>query len=68
MNNFMNHASSPAALPTFCPFFSSAPPLVFVSLFPVGHKHRRRTSFPAAWTHAGVADIHYTLCISYTVI
>lgn len=64
----MKHASSPAVLPTFCPPFSSAPPLVFVSLFPVGHKRRRRTSFPTAWAQAGVAHIHYAWCISLAVI
>lgn len=47
MNHFKK-CPSPAALPTFCPSFSSAPPLVFVRLFPVLHKRRRRASFPAA--------------------
>lgn len=42
---------------------SSAPPLLFVSPFPVGHKRRRRTSFPVAWSHTGVAHIHiYIYC------
>lgn len=66
--NHLKERPSAAASPTFCPSFSSAPPLVFVSLFPVGHKRRRRTSFPTAWAHAGVAGIHCTFCMSNTVI
>lgn len=44
---------------------SSTPLLLFVRPFSVGHKRRRRTSFPVAWSHTGVADIHIycTLCI-----
>lgn len=42
--------------------------LVFVSLFPVGHKHRRRASFPTARAQAGVAHIQDTLCTSHAVI
>lgn len=42
--------------------------LVFVSLFPVGHKHRRRASFPTARAQAGVAHIQDTSRTSYAVI
>lgn len=64
-SSFFSSSHHPALPSTPPSSLSSAPPLLFVSPFPFGHKRRRHTSFPVAWSHTGVAHIHIycALCI-----